>query len=395
MKSQHQNSRLFLLIVMGLLSAFGPFITDLYLPSLPSIAAFFKTSSSMVQLSLTSSMIGIGVGQLLIGPISDKYGRKRLLVISLGLFILSTSICLFSWNIESFVVFRLFQGIAGAGSVVISKSVATDLYKGKELNSFFSMLMVISGVGPIAAPVLGGVLLQFANWKGIFLALLFIGIALFLTSLRFNESLPVDRRKQGSVFSTFKLFIPALKHSQFMFFVLIQGFGMGVMFTYIASSPFILQQHYHLSPLMYSLCFALNGLGLMIGSGLVSTFRKSINALSLGIIGLVGMGFAFVATLLLALPFVWVEASLFLLLLFLGLLLPTSAAMGLNLERKNAGTASALIGFFPFLFGSIVSPLTGLGNMLYSTSLLTVICCLCTLFFGIMVRRIKDKDVSL
>lgn len=136
-KQLRMNSRLFLLIAMGMMSAFGPFVTDFYLPGLPALAAWFGTTTSWVQLSLTTSMIGLSGGQLIIGPLSDKYGRRGMLLISMALFIVSTVACLFSWNIESFVFFRVFQGIAGAGGVVISKSVAADLYQGKELADFF------------------------------------------------------------------------------------------------------------------------------------------------------------------------------------------------------------------------------------------------------------------
>ena len=252
MKIHRRNSRTFLLIILGMLSAFGPFVTDFYLPGLPSIGDYFDVPASMVQLSLTSSMLGLAGGQLLVGPISDKYGRKRPILITLGLFVAATVACLFAWDIYSFVLFRLFQGIAGAGGIVLSKSVAADLYEGKELRRFFSMLMVVNGLSPILAPVFGGFLLNFTDWHGIFVTLLVIGILLFAVNLRISESLLKHRRIQGSVWGTFRAFVPILRHRRFMYYVLTQAFGMGVFFTYIASSPFILQQHYGLSPIGYS-----------------------------------------------------------------------------------------------------------------------------------------------
>lgn len=205
---------------------------------------------------------------MLVGPISDKYGRKRPILITLGLFVAATVACLFAWDIYSFVLFRLFQGIAGAGGIVLSKSVAADLYEGKELRRFFSMLMVVNGLSPILAPVFGGFLLNFTDWHGIFVTLLVIGILLFAVNLRISESLLKHRRIQGSVWGTFRAFVPILRHRRFMYYVLTQAFGMGVFFTYIASSPFILQQHYGLSPIGYSVCFATNAAGIIVGSWL-------------------------------------------------------------------------------------------------------------------------------
>ena len=209
--SEKTNSRLFLLIAMGMMSAFGPFVTDLYLPGLPALATYFGTTTSWVQLSLTSSMVGLASGQLLIGPASDKYGRRGPLVLSMILFIVSTAACLLAWNIESFVFFRVFQGIAGAGGVVISKSVAADLYQGRELNDFFSLLMVINGLAPIVAPVIGGFVMRYTDWEGIFIILLAIGIVLFGVSMHFRESLPKERRIPGSVFNSFGKFVPIVK----------------------------------------------------------------------------------------------------------------------------------------------------------------------------------------
>lgn len=387
MKIHRRNSRTFLLIILGMLSAFGPFVTDFYLPGLPSIGDYFDVPASMVQLSLTSSMLGLAGGQLLVGPISDKYGRKRPILITLGLFVAATVACLFAWDIYSFVLFRLFQGIAGAGGIVLSKSVAADLYEGKELRRFFSMLMVVNGLSPILAPVFGGFLLNFTDWHGIFVTLLVIGILLFAVNLRISESLLKHRRIQGSVWGTFRAFVPILRHRRFMYYVLTQAFGMGVFFTYIASSPFILQQHYGLSPIGYSVCFATNAAGIIVGSWLAGRFRRGSNALSAGLWGLVGSGVLCATTLLCGLPFGFLESTLFLLMVAIGMILPTSTALALDIKREHSGSASAVIGFFQFLSGAIVSPLTGLGDILLLTGLLTVCCSVVSLCFGALACR--------
>ncbi len=388
--SHKTNSRLFLLIAMGMMSAFGPFVTDFYLPGLPALAASFNTSTSWVQLSLTSSMAGLASGQLLIGPASDRYGRKKPLVLSMALFIVSTVACLLAWNIESFVFFRIFQGIAGAGGVVISKSVAADLYQGKELNDFFSMLMVINGLAPIVAPVAGGFVMRYTDWEGIFIILLVIGIVLFGVSIRFGESLPKERRIPGSVLNSFGKFVPIVRNGGFMNYVWIQMFSMGVFFTYIASSPFLIQEHFRLDAFAYSICFAINASGMIVGSRITPRFSSVFSALKSGVYGLCLSSLAFVAVLVFNGSFYLLETLLFVMMTFLGMILPTSTSLALTLERKNAGGASAVIGFCMFLFGAIVSPMTGFGSMIVSISVMTLLCCMLALFFLFVAGKLPE-----
>lgn len=374
------NSRLYILIVVGIVSAFGPFVTDFYLPALPVLAGYFNTTASLVQLTLTFSMVGLAVGQLVIGPLSDKYGRKTPLIISLVLFCISTIGCLYAPDIYVFIFFRLLQGVSGAGGVVISKAIATDLYEGKELTRFFSMLSSVQGIAPVCAPVLGGVLLEVTDWKGIFRILVWIGIVLIVALAFFKESLNDEQRQYGGMFSTFRHYIPVLRNTQFMRYVLVQAFAMGVMFTYIAASPFIFQEHFSMSPLAYSLCFGANAVAVMLGSLTVSLFPDAACALRIGTRGFGIMSLFVAAALIFGTSVWWVEVSLFVFMLFLGVILPGSTTLALDLERKNSGNASALLGFLMFLFGGILSPLTGLGNMLYTTSIIIVACCIGTWF---------------
>ena len=169
---------LFATITLGALTAFGPFITDFYLPAMPELVHYFQTSPAAVSSSLTASMTGLAIGQILIGPLSDKYGRRPLLIISMLLFAIASVACLFAPNIEIFNLLRVFQGIAGAGGVVLSKSIATDMFSGKELARFLAILGAINGVAPIVAPIVGGSMTSFTSWKGIFCALLAIGLIL-------------------------------------------------------------------------------------------------------------------------------------------------------------------------------------------------------------------------
>ena len=278
-----------------------------------------------------------------------------------------------------FIFFRLLQGLSGAGGVVISKSIATDLYEGRELTRFFSMLSSVQGIAPVCAPVLGGVLLEVTDWKGIFWILVLIGILLIMALAFFKESLNNEQQHCG-VFATFRNYIPVFQNAQFMRYVLVQAFAMGVMFTYIAASPFIFQEHFNMSPLAYSLCFGANAIAIMLGSLTVSLFHDATDALRVGSIGF-GIMSLFVAAALFFSTSVWpVEVSLFVFMLFLGVILPSSTTLALDLERKNSGNASALLGFLMFLFGGVLSPLTGLGNMLYTTGIIIVACCIGTWF---------------
>lgn len=169
---------LFLIIFLGALSAFGPFITDFYLPTLPSMTSVFNTSESMVQLGLTTSLVGIAIGQVFFGPISDKYGRKHIMIMSLILFVAATLGCIWSPTIEVFNVFRFLQGLGGSGSIVMSRSVATDCYRGRELAKILAIVGAINGVAPVVAPVTGGLVSRSIGWQGIFWILFAIGVVL-------------------------------------------------------------------------------------------------------------------------------------------------------------------------------------------------------------------------
>lgn len=377
MKDKTVNSNLYILLLVGVVSAFGPFVTDFYLPALPALGSYFDTSASMVQLTLTVSMVGLAVGQLFIGPLSDRYGRKLPLIASLFLFIVSTIACLIATDISEFLLFRFIQGIAGAGGVVISKSIATDLYEGKRLARFFSMLSSVQGLAPICAPVLGGLLLTVTDWRGIFWTLLIIGGALLLATTNFHESQLI--RTQDRLSTTFKAYLPVIRNHRFMRYVLVQAMAMGVMFAYIAASPFIFQEHYGLTPLAFSLCFGVNALGIMAGSLFVIRFQKVEMALLTGVRGFLLMSLIVAMMLTGGFSIYYVETSLFLLLVCLGMILPTSTTLALEPVRENSGNASAILGFLTFFMGGICSPLAGLGNMLISTSIIMVVCAVLTL----------------
>ena len=367
------NSKLFLVLLLGVLSAFGPFVVDLYLPSLPQLASFFETSASMTQLTLTTAMIGLAVGQLLLGPLSDKFGRKIPLIISLVIYIISTVLIVYVPNIESMIVLRVIQGLSSAGSVVISRAVATDLYRGREMTRFFGLLMTINGIAPIISPILGSLLLEYISWKGVFVFLALIGVIVLLFCFRLKESLSIENRLQGSIFATFSTFGVIIKNRLFMSYVGIESFLLGAMFAYIAASPFILQSFYGLSAFIFSLCFGANGAALVIGANIGGKLPNR-QALAIGVLAFVVAALYTIAVLIIQPHWLFVEIGFFAMLLLMGITFPAISTLAMESERQYAGSASALLGFAPFFLGGIVSPLVGIGNIFYSTALVILAC---------------------
>ena len=367
------NSKLFLVLLLGVLSAFGPFVVDLYLPSLPQLATFFETSASMTQLTLTTAMIGLAVGQLLLGPLSDKFGRKIPLIISLVIYIISTILIVYAPNIEAMIVLRVIQGLSSAGSVVISRAVATDLYRGREMTRFFGLLMTINGLAPIISPILGSLLLEYISWKGVFVFLALIGVIVLLFCFRLKESLNVENSLQGSIFSTFLTFGVIIKNRLFISYVGIQSFLLGSMFAYIAASPFIFQSFYGLSAFIFSLCFGANGAALVIGAN-VGGKLPNRKALAIGVFAFVVAALYTIAVLIIQPYWLFVEIGFFAMLLLMGITFPAISSLAMESERQYAGSASALLGFAPFFLGGVVSPLVGIGNIFNSTALVILAC---------------------
>ena len=374
-----ENSKVFLLILLGMLTAFGPFVTDMYLPSLPSMGEYFSTSSSMIQLGLTTSMIGLAVGQIFFGPLSDRYGRRLPLLSGMWLFIVSTLLCLFSQTIEQFVAFRLLQGIAGAGGIVISRSVATDKYSGHELAKMLAVIGAINGVAPVAAPIVGGVLTDAIGWKGIFWVLFALGLVLLACCMRFRESLPVEKRSAEKWSDTFRSFGVVLRDKRYVCYVLQMAFAQGVLFANIASSPFIIQQHYGFSAFTFSLFFGINALAIGIAAALSVKFRRQESSTLAGCCGMVVAAVLQCWALMSDCSF-WVYEGLMLVLLSsMGMTFTSSTALAMESQRENSGTASALLGALCFAAGGIVSPLVGLGNILSSTGVAFLVCACCSL----------------
>ena len=260
------------------------------------------------------------------------------------------------------------QGLSGAGGIVISKSVASDLHTGKELVHFFAVLGCVQGIAPICAPFLGGLLLCISDWQGIFYTLFGIGIVLSLIFIPFHESLPDERRQKGSIYSGLKHYKAFFTHKEFMVYMVILTLTQGILFIYISSSTFIFHQTDGLSAFLFVVCFGLNSLAIMAGSLFAGRIGDPARALNVGEWGAFIAVIASAACIAAQLPFLLIELSIWAMLFFMGIIFTMATTLALDLERNNAGSASALIGFFSFLAGGIAAPITGMGNMLYSTA---------------------------
>ncbi len=377
----------FLILFLGMLSAFGPFVTDMYLPTLPSMAEVFNTTPSLVQMGLATSMLGLAIGQIFFGPLSDKYGRKSVLISAMILFSVSTIAAIFSPTIEFFNFCRFLQGLGGSGGIVLSRSVATDCYSGRELAKTLAIIGAVNGIAPVTAPVIGGLVSEAVGWKGIFWILFGIGAVILAMCLIFRESHTRDRRYTGSVASLLSRFPDIFRLRYYVIYTLLYAFTCGVLFSYISSASFIVQNHFGFSELQFALVFGVNALGIGIGSGLSLKFRRMKNAALFGASGIV------VSTLLQFLSYLFMPSFLpyeiftFSMLVSIGFILTSATTMAMDEGRSMVGTASAIFGASGFLFGGIVSPLVGLGNIMSTTLILLGICSTCGLIFATIAFR--------
>lgn len=310
-----RSRRLWTAGVLGSLSAFGPLSLDMYLPALPKLAEDLHTSASLAQLSLTACMIGLAAGQLCAGPISDVRGRRGPLLAGLLLYTAASLVCAFAPSIGAFVALRFLQGLAGSAGIVVSRAIVRDLYTGTELTKFFAQLMLVNGIAPIAAPIVGGQLLHVTDWHGVFLVLGAIGLAMYLAVLLgLPETLPPSRRSKAGIGNTLRTFRRLLTDRSFMGCALAQGFVMAAMFAYISGSPFVLQNVYGISPQTFSLCFAMNGLGIIGASQLAGRLAGRVDEAKLLAAGLglaAAGGVALLAMLLAHAPLGFVLPPLF------------------------------------------------------------------------------------
>ncbi|WP_326649580.1 MULTISPECIES: multidrug effflux MFS transporter [unclassified Streptomyces] len=365
-----RRAGLLVTLVLGGLTALPPLSMDMYLPALPAVTDSLRAPAATIQLTLTACLAGMAFGQLVVGPMSDRWGRRRPLLIGMVVYVVATAICALAPTAELLTGFRLLQGLAGAAGIVIARAVVRDLYDGVEMARFFSTLMLISGVAPIIAPLIGGQVLRITDWRGIFVVLTAIGILLTLVVLKWlHETLPREKRHSGGVGQALRTMRGLLADRVFTGYMLTGGLAFAALFAYISASPFVVQEIYGASPQTFSLLFGVNSVGLIaVGqiNGKVLVGRVSLDK-ALGF-GLAVITLAATALLLMTsgvfgkvglLP---VAAGLFVLMSAMGLAMPNTNALALMRTPHAAGSASALIGTAAFLIGAVASPLVGIAG---------------------------------
>lgn len=350
-------------LILGGLSAFAPLSVDMYLPAFPAMTGQLGATQPEIQLTLTAFVISLAVGQAIAGPLSDAYGRKVPLVAGLTLYAVTSVACAFAPSAPVLVLLRFLEGLGAATGIVISRAQVRDLFSGIALARFFSSLMLVNGLGPIIAPVIGGQVLRFTSWRGVFVVLAVFGTVLLLaTLLGLPETLPADQRRSARLGGVLRSYGQLLRDRMFVGYALTSAVTFAAMFGYISGSSFVLQDVYGLSPQQYSLVFGVNSVGILLlglsSSVLLRRFQpRPLVATGLVIAVLSGIGM--VVAVLAHLGLYGLLVPLFLLVASTGLVMPNATALGLADQARHAGAASALIGLSQFLVGGLTAPLAG------------------------------------
>jgi DHA1 family bicyclomycin/chloramphenicol resistance-like MFS transporter len=355
-----------MLVILGALAAFGPLSNDTYLSALPSIGSDLDASAASVQLTVTACLLGLASGQMVAGPLSDRLGRRRPLLVGLVGYTVVSLLCALAPSVWALIALRLAQGLCGAAGIVIARAIVRDLHEGAAAARVFALILVVTGLAPILAPIAGAAVLQVSTWRGIFVALAGVGAVISLaTFVGLRESLPRERRRSDGLRRTLSVFGGLLHDRWFIGHGLATGLVFGAMFAYIAGSPFVLQEIYGLSPVEFSLVFGLNALGIVTVSVLGSRIVGRVGPRVLLTVGLlescVGAGLLVLA-IVLDLGVVAVCLALFLVVSAVGLVSPNATALALTEHPETAGSASALLGLLQFVVGAVAAPLVGVAG---------------------------------
>ena len=354
-----------LVVFLGMLTAITPLATDLYLPALPIMPGELNTTASNIQMTIGIMTFGVAVGQLFGGPISDTMGRKLPLIVGNLLCVISGIICAFAPSIEILLLGRFLQGLTGSVGVVIAKAIARDFASGQELTKLFALLMMVNGLAPVLAPLIGGQLLLFTTWRVIFVILAVFSAILLAGSLLFRESLPKEKRVIGGVGVAVKNYITLIKDKPFLGQTLIQLFAFGGFFAYISGSSFVYQNIFNLSAQEFSYLFGINSCGIVLASAISSRVSNVITAKQLLTFSLWQLTIGSLLFLI-AMIFEWslipVTTILFFTVCTVSLFGSASFSMAMTNYGKMAGSASAILGFASMFAAGIVSPLVGIGG---------------------------------
>ncbi|GID97944.1 Bcr/CflA family drug resistance efflux transporter [Amorphoplanes digitatis] len=358
------RERLRLVLVLGFLIALGPLTIDMYLPSLPTITDDLHTTAAAVQLTLTGTLAGLALGQLLIGPVSDAVGRRAPLLAGIAVHIAASILCVIAPNLAVLGTLRVLQGLGAAAAAVVAMAVVRDLFTGLAAAKLLSRLMLVMGAAPILAPTLGGITLNWTSWRGVFVVLALFGIAILtVTALGLPETLPVARRRNGGVVGTVRDYGRLLADRTYVGLILVAGLAMAALFAYVSGSSFVFQEQYHLSEQQFGFVFGAGAVGLITATQLNVRLLRRWSPSQILISALAGGAVAGLVLLLVAatgfggLPAVLVP--LWAVLASAGLALPNAPALALSRHGEAAGTAAALLGAVQFGVGALAAPLVG------------------------------------
>ncbi|AYF26525.1 Bcr/CflA family drug resistance efflux transporter [Micromonospora tulbaghiae] len=354
-----------LLVLLGTLTAIGPLSLDMYLPAFPAMTRDLGADQAGIQLSLTTCLIGLALGQLVTGPLSDRWGRRRPVLVGVVAYTVLALACAAAPNAPLLAAARFAQGVAGGMGVVVARAVVRDLYSGRDAAKYFSRLTLVFGVAPVAAPGVGSLVLRFGSWRAVFVALAVIGAVLAVAvALRLPETLPAERRSTGGLGGTVRTMRSLLADRVYLGYALTQGFAFAGLFAYISGSSFVFQDVFGVSAAVFSVVFGVNALALVaVGQAnarLLDRFtprRLLVTTLVVGVVTAVG-----VLTGALAGSLAVTAVALFAFVGSLGMVMPNSTALALDAHARHAGTAAALMGGIQSVVGALAAPLVGLGG---------------------------------
>lgn len=383
----------FVIIYLVLLSAFGSFVNDMYIPTLPVMCKAFQCSVSTCQLGLTFGMIGLGIGQMLFGPFSDRWGRKPILYIAMVVFAIGAFCSVWSHSIWEFIWWRLVQGLGASGGYFLARTIPADMYRGQDLAKVMALVGAINGFAPASAPVIGGFVSHAVGWKGIFWILFGFSIFLLILAPALKESLPKQRRVQGHFWIAFENYAYLVKNKRFMIHSLLKGAALGLVFAYVSAAPFIIQDHYHYTQLQFGLFMGFNAIFIALGATVALTFKPLKKAAVYGARALFVVVFG-QAICLFLLDNVWVYEAWNVCMIFcVGMIFTVSNTLAMNEGRLYAGDASALLGFIGYVFGGAASPLVGIGDILHSTAIAQVVLAAMVLVFAHLAKVLPPELV--
>ena len=346
--------KLWLIFILAFMSAVAPLSTDMYLPALAHVQEAFATSEFFTQLSLASFFIAFALGQLIYGPLSDFFGRKKPLIIGIALFMSASLGCVMVDNVAHFIALRFLEALGGCAGVVIARAIVNDLFELHEAAAVFALMMVVSSLAPMLSPTFGGFLLQLFSWESIFISLFLLGIALLLFVIFTLKESHKPHKESFDFKAITSRYKDVLKDRPFIIYTLSSGFAMGAMFAYITGSSFVFIKYFGLHEQVYALVFGANSLGFMILSIINARLVFWCQPRTL-----LGLGLALMCAFSLLLMFFdsfWLfEGALFCAIACLGLIAPNAVTLAMSRFKEHSGTASAMLGTTQFALAGIIS----------------------------------------